>query len=224
MKQVVTHAWDLSEAQALTLQRELAGRVERENRFGEIRYIAGVDVAYDPQSERVIGAAVALDANSLVVLEHQIAEDVTRFPYVPGLFSFRELPPIAQALEKLHLTPDLIVCDGQGIAHPRRFGLACHIGVLFDVATIGCAKTSLLGEAGNVGPKRGDHAPLVDHAETIGAVLRTQDDVNPVFTSIGHRISLHTACEYILRLCPRYRLPETTRHADQIVRMALKCR
>jgi deoxyribonuclease V len=118
----------------------------------------------------------------------------------------------------------LIVCDGQGIAHPRRFGIASHLGVLFDVPTIGCAKTRLTGEAGQPGPQRGSHAPLTDHGEVIGNVLRTQDNVKPIYVSIGHRISLSTACDWILKLSPHYRLPETTRKADQTVRRALKNR
>jgi deoxyribonuclease V len=222
MEQAITHPWSLSESEALDLQRQMATRVERNDRLSDVHTIAGVDVAYDKHSDRLIAAAVVLDAESLTVIEQATAEDVAQFPYIPGLFSFRELPPIAKALRKLQLTPDLIVCDGQGIAHPRRFGLACHLGVLFDVPTIGCSKTRLIGEAEPPEKQRGAIAPLVDQGEIVGSVLRTQNGINPVFVSIGHRVSLSLACEWILRLSPKHRLPETTRQADQAVRAILK--
>jgi len=189
--------------------------------FNNIKYVAGVDVAYDEKIDKQIAAVVVLDPSTLEVLETSIAEDVTHFPYIPGLFSFRELPSIAKALENLKIRPDLIVCDGQCIARPRRFGLASHLGVLFDVPTIGCGKTRLLGHAEEPGIKRGDYSPLIDNGEIIGNSLRTQDNVKPVYVSIGHRISLQTACDWILKLSPKYRLPETTRHADHAVKMAL---
>lgn len=221
MKQTLTHSWSLSELEALELQHELATHVERLDRFGDIRTIAGVDVAYDKHSDRLIAAVVVLDATSLKPIEQATAEDLVQFPYMPGLFSFRELPPISKALQQLQHTPDLIVCDGQGIAHPRRFGLACHIGVLFDIPTIGCGKTRLLGVHSEVEIERGSRAYLVDNGETVGCALRTQDSIKPVYVSIGHRISLPTACEWVLRLCAKNRLPETTRHADQLVRKSL---
>lgn len=189
--------------------------------FNNIKYVAGVDVAYDEKIDKQIAAVVVLDPSTLEVFETSIAEDVTLFPYIPGLFSFRELPSIAKALSNLKTRPDLIVCDGQGIAHPRRFGLASHLGVLFDVPTIGCGKTRLLGHAEEPGIKRGDYSPLIDNGEIIGNSLRTQDNVKPVYVSIGHRISLQTACDWILKLSSKYRLPETTRHADHAVKMAL---
>lgn len=222
MEPTFTHAWDLSEAEALALQQQLASRVIKDDQLGNVQLVAGVDVAYDKNSDRLFAAVVILDAQTLQIVETASAEDVTRFPYTPGLFSFRELPPIANALAKLHQTPDLIVCDGQGIAHPRRFGLACHLGILYDTATIGCAKTRLIGQADTPDTKRGSYAPLLDNNEVIAAVLRTQDNVKPVYVSIGHRISLKTACEWVLKLSPKYRLPETTRQADQAVRKALK--
>jgi len=187
----------------------------------EIKTVAGVDIAYDKHSERLVAAAVVLDAASLAVLDSAVAQDIERFPYIPGLFSFRELPPIAMALQQLKIKPDLIVCDGQGIAHPRRFGLACHLGVLFDVPTVGCGKTRLIGDAETPERQRGASAPLIDHGEIIGSVLRTQDGIKPVFVSIGNRISLSTACEWILKFATKYRLPETTRQADQMVRAVL---
>jgi deoxyribonuclease V len=163
---------------------------------------------------------VILDATTLAVKESVVAKDVARFPYVPGLFSFRELPPLLQAMAGVQHTPDLVICDGQGIAHPRRCGLASHLGVIFDVPSIGCGKTRLVGEHRALAANRGDTAMLTDADETIGAVLRTQAGVNPVYVSIGHRITLATACQWILALAPRYRLPEPIRFADQTVRRA----
>jgi deoxyribonuclease V len=225
MKEVRSHAWALAEPEAMRLQLELAALVERDDRLSDhLTRIAGVDVAYDQASDRLVAAVVVLDAMSLAVVEQATAEDVARFAYVPGLFSFRELPPIAAALGKLQLTPDLIVCDGQGIAHPRRFGLACHLGVLFDVPTIGCAKKLLIGRHDELGSARGDQSSLSDGGEVIGSALRTQDGTNPVYVSIGHRISLATVCSWVLRLASTYRLPETTRRADQLVRRALETR
>ncbi|MFC4157921.1 deoxyribonuclease V [Chitinimonas lacunae] len=222
MEQVVFHDWKLSEAEALELQCQFAGRVERTDRIDYVNTVAGVDVAYDEQSNRLVAAAVVLNATSLTIIEQAIAEDVAQFPYIPGLFSFRELPPIAKALSQLKCKPDLIICDGQGIAHPRRFGLACHVGILFDVPTIGCGKTLLRGAHETVGTIRGDYAPLIDDREIIGRALRTQDGIKPVYVSTGHRVSLPTACTWILALCTKYRLPETTRHADQLVKSLLK--
>jgi deoxyribonuclease V len=158
----------------------------------------------------------------LDVIETATAEDRVLFPYIPGLFSFRELPPLIKACAKLQHSPDLVVCDGQGYAHPRRFGLACHLGVIFDLPTIGCGKTRLLGEHKEPDTKRGAIAPLYDNNEVIGNVLRTQNGINPIYLSVGHRISLATACEWVLKLSPKYRLPETTRQADQVVRKMLK--
>jgi deoxyribonuclease V len=221
MQQAITHRWDLEPSEAEALQIELSKQVITYDCIGEVKTVAGVDVAYDKHSDKLVAAAVVLDAASLAVLDSATAEDVERFPYIPGLFSFRELPPIAMAFQRLTIRPDLIVCDGQGIAHPRRFGLACHLGVLFDVPTIGCGKTRLVGEAEPPERQRGAAAPLVDHGEIIGSVLRTQDDINPVFVSVGHKVSLATACDWILRLSTKYRLPETTRLADQLVRRAL---
>jgi len=222
MQPIITHPWNLSEPEALELQRTLALEVTKEDRFGDVSIIAGVDVAYAKECDKLIAAVVLLDADTLNILETVTAEDTVQFPYIPGLFSFRELPPLVEAFSKLKLQPDLIVCDGQGYAHPRRFGLACHLGVLFDIPTIGCGKTRLMGEADTPALARGAVAPLIDNNEVIGNVLRTQTGVNPIYVSIGHRISLASACEWVLRLSPKYRLPETTRRADQEVRLLSK--
>ncbi|NOZ53559.1 MAG: deoxyribonuclease V [Gammaproteobacteria bacterium] len=218
MKPALLHPWNLSTAEALQLQNKLAAQVIREDQFSTIRYVAGVDVAYQKTGNQLFAAVVVLDAESLDIVETATAEDVAQFPYIPGLFSFRELPPLIKAFAKLQNTPDLVVCDGQGIAHPRRFGLACHLGVLFDVPTIGCGKTRLLGDADNPDSQRGAVVPLMDGHEVIGNVLRTQATIKPIYVSIGHRISLPTACQWVLTLSPKYRLPETTRAADQVVK------
>jgi deoxyribonuclease V len=222
MKPIIEHSWAISEADAIDLQQQLALLVDPTDQFTSIKTVAGVDVAYDKHSNKLVAAAVVLDAITLAVLDSATAEDVERFPYIPGLFSFRELPPIDLALQQLKITPDLIVCDGQGLAHPRRFGLACHLGVLFDVPTIGCGKTRLVGEAQEPGCNRGDFFPLIDRGKTVGQLLRTQTGTKPVYVSVGHKVSLSTACEWVLKLSTKYRLPETTRLADQAVRNALK--
>jgi deoxyribonuclease V len=214
----LSHPWDLSEADARLLQVELGGQVITGDALpAAVQLVVGVDVAYDTESERLFAAAVVLEAESLSIVESATATAEATFPYVPGLFSFRELPSLAAALEKLNCRPDLIVCDGHGIAHPRRFGLACHLGLLYDLPTIGCGKTRLIGDFDKPGPSRGDWSPLVVQGETVGRALRTQTSVNPVFVSTGHRISLATACEWVLRLSPQYRLPETTRLANRLV-------
>ncbi|WP_432455093.1 MULTISPECIES: deoxyribonuclease V [unclassified Agarivorans] len=224
MQPVITHSWDITETEALQLQHSLAAKVIQKDQFGKIHLVAGVDVAYSKESNKLIAAAVILDTTTLEVIETATATDTVNFPYIPGLFSFRELPPLMKAFSKLKHTPDLVICDGQGLAHPRRFGLACHLGVIFDVPTVGCGKTRLLGEHENPDTTRGAIAPLVDNNEIIGNALRTQTGINPIYVSIGHRISLATACEWVLKLSPKYRLPETTRQADQTVRATLKAK
>lgn len=222
MEPIIHHPWDLSEEEALSLQQELAAKVITNDQLEEVTLVAGVDVAYQKDNDRLVAAVVVLDAETLEVVETATAEDIERFPYIPGLFSFRELPPLIKALARLQHTPDLVVCDGQGLAHPRRFGLACHLGVIFDVPTIGCGKTRLLGEHQEPDTTRGAFAPLTDHDEVIGNVLRTQTGINQIYVSVGHRISLATACDWVLKLSPKYRLPETTRQADHLVKIKLK--
>ena len=219
----IDHPWQLTEVEATDLQLKLAKQVIKTNQLDTINTIAGVDVAYDKHSDKLVAAVVVLDANTLEVIETASAKDIEQFPYIPGLFSFRELPPLIKAFEQLKHKVDLIVCDGQGYAHPRRFGLACHLGVLFDTPTIGCGKTKLLGEPQDpLAAKRGNAVDLVDNDEVIGRELRTQDNIKPVFISIGHKIDLDTACEWLLKLSPKYRLPETTRQADQLVKNYLR--
>lgn len=209
------HSWRLSVCEAEGLQERLAGLVERTDRLPRtIRRVAGADVAYENGGDRLFAAVVMQDVQTLAVLETGTHEALACFPYIPGLFSFREMPPLAGALAKLARAPDLVICDGQGLAHPRRFGLACHLGVLFDIPTIGCAKSCLIGQYDPPGERRGDYSLLTHEGETIGAVLRTRDRTKPVFVSIGHRISLATACAWILRLASCYRQPEPIRQAN----------
>ncbi|MBT2290035.1 deoxyribonuclease V [Paenibacillus albidus] len=221
MEPVLNHSWILTETEAIILQQKLSLKVIKEDQFAEIRYIAGVDVAYSEQRDLLIAAVVILEASSLEIVESVVVEASVQFPYIPGLFSFRELPPLVKAFKQIKTSPQLVVCDGQGVAHPRRFGLASHLGVLFDIPAIGCGKTRLLGEYEEPHLTRGSISPLQDQGEIIGNVLRTQNNVKPIFVSTGHRISLDFACEWVLQLSPDYRLPETTRQSDQLVKKAL---
>lgn len=204
-------------------QRRLAALVVAHDQLpAHIRTVAGVDVAYAPDSDQLVAAAVLLDATSLEVLHAATVRLHATFPYIPGLFSFRELPPIRQALAQLPELPDLIICDGQGLAHPRRFGLACHLGIATGLPTIGCAKTRLVGHYHSLGQPRGSTAALLLDEEVLGQAVRMQAGINPVFVSVGHRVSLATACHWVLRCAPTYRLPETTRAADHLVNQELQ--
>ena len=214
--------WPTTEAEAIKLQSELAETVREIPLAGPVSRVAGLDVAYDDASGDLIAAAALHDTYTLKAIETKTVRDSVRFPYISGLFSFREVPPLLAALDALDTQPDLLICDGHGLAHPRRFGLACHLGVLTGLPSIGCAKTHLFGAYDDPGPLRGNWSPVIDDGQTIGAVLRTQTDVKPVFISVGHLITLHEAIEMVLQFSPRYRLPETTRTADQAVRAALK--
>lgn len=182
------------------------------------RYVAGLDVAYS--GDTLAAAVVVLE--DFAEVDRAVVVGRPTFPYVPGLFAFREAPALLTALERLRVTPDLLVCDGQGLAHPRRFGLACHLGVLTGLPSMGVGKTALVGTYAAPGAGRGDTSRLVLDGEVVGTVLRTQNKTKPVFVSVGHRIDLGTATRHALRLSPRYRLPETTRAADHACRQALK--
>ncbi|MFG1907892.1 deoxyribonuclease V [Kribbella sp. NPDC048928] len=208
-----------SAAEAIAVQEELRELVEIADVGEPPQYVAGLDVAYD--GDRLAAAVVVLDVDTLSEVDRAVVHGETTFPYIPGLFAFREVPALLAALEQLRTTPDLLVCDGQGLAHTRRFGLACHLGVLTGLPSIGVAKTTFVGTHGELGPDRGTTADLMDGDQVVGAALRTQDGVKPVYVSIGHKITLTTAVAQVLRLSPRYRLPETTRLADQACRKAL---
>ena len=210
------HPWDVTPAEARAIQQQLRGRVSNRDRLKKLRRVAGVDVGFEDGGRRTRAAVAALAFPSLEPEAEAVAVLPTCFPYVPGLLSFREIPAIVAALSRLKDIPQLILCDGQGYAHPRRFGLACHLGVLTDIPTIGVAKSRLIGTHGPVPRSRGRWVPLMDGKETIGAVLRTRTDVKPVFVSVGHRVSLETAVVLVMKCVTRYRLPETTRAADRL--------
>jgi deoxyribonuclease V len=210
------HRWDLTPKEAVALQKELAARVVRADEVGKVRRVAGVDVGFE-DSGRVTRAAVAvLDYPGFAVAERVVVREPTRFPYIPGLLSFREAPAVLAAFGRLRTPPDLVLYDGQGVAHPRRFGIASHVGVLLDVPTIGVAKTRLVGEHRRLPGRKGAWVPLVDKGETIGAVLRTRTGVTPLYVSIGHRVTLAAAVRWVMACTTRYRLPETTRWAHHL--------
>ncbi|MFI1971203.1 endonuclease V [Streptomyces cinnamoneus] len=217
--------WPTTEAEAAAVQDRLRTRVVRDEAGpapDAALVVAGVDVAYDDERDVVAAAAVALDAATLTVVAEATAVGRISFPYVPGLLAFREIPAALAALQGLAVAPDLVVCDGYGLAHPRRFGLASHLGVLTGLPTIGVAKNPFTFRHEAPGPRRGEWAPLLDGTEEVGRALRTQEGVKPVFVSVGHRVSLDHACAHVLRLAPRFRQPETTRAADALCRRALR--
>ncbi|MFJ6014773.1 endonuclease V [Streptomyces sp. NPDC092952] len=184
--------------------------------------VTGVDVAYDDERDLVVAAAVVLDAATAEVVAEATATGRVTFPYVPGLLAFREIPTVLAALEALPVDPGLVICDGYGRAHPRSFGLASHLGVLTGLPVIGVAKNPFTFTYEQPGPRRGDRSPLLDGEEEVGAALRTQDGVKPVFVSVGHRTGLDNACAHTLLLARGFRQPETTRRADALCRRVLK--
>ncbi len=208
--------WPTDVTQARAVQESLRGKVIVDDKLGAVKAVAGVDVGFERAGAVTRAAVVVLDFPSLEPREQAVARQPTRFPYVPGFLSFREAPAVLAALEQLRQAPDLLLCDGQGIAHPRRFGIACHLGVLTNIPSIGVAKSRLIGTHGAVPKEKGAWVPLLDAGEIIGAVLRTRSGVKPLYVSVGHRVSLATAIDYVLRCTTRYRLPETTRLADRL--------
>jgi deoxyribonuclease V len=198
------------------VQRELRAHLIPSDRLGPVRRVAGVDVGFEAGGTITRAAVAVLRYPALELLETAIARRPTTFPYVPGLLSFRELPAVLEALERLNEPPDLLLCDGQGIAHPRRLGIACHLGLLVDIPSIGVAKTRLYGTHEEPPDQRGAWTPLRADGEIIGAVLRTRAGVKPLYVSPGHRIGLETAVAYVMGCCARFRLPETTRHAHRL--------
>ena len=207
------HSWQVSTAQALEIQQRLAARVSKRNEVTTPRFIAGVDISVGKGEGMATGAVVVLQYPELSVVETKVAQGRLDFPYIPGLLSFRESPLTLVACQKLSITPDLILVDGQGIAHPRRLGLASHLGLLLNTPTIGCAKSLLCGshEAPSIEP--GSYTEVADRGEIIGAALRTKHRVKPVYVSIGHKIDLNTAIQWVMNCCHGYRLPEPTRLA-----------
>ncbi|MGB3716582.1 MAG: deoxyribonuclease V [Candidatus Promineifilaceae bacterium] len=210
------HPWDVSPKEAAAIQERLSKAVVLEDDLGLVRTVAGLDIGFLEKNTITRAAVVVLSFPELDLVDQAIVHRPTTFPYVPGLLSFREAPAALDALERLSVRPDLLLCDGQGRAHPRRFGLACHIGLLSDIPSIGVAKTRLVGEHEPVAEIRGSRQPLTVEGEEIGTVLRTRTAVKPVYVSIGHRVSLETAVDYVLRCAPKYRLPVTTRQAHSL--------
>lgn len=208
--------WDGSVDGARRLQAELAGQLRLVDEFAPPRLIAGVDVGFEDEGRLTRAAAVLLDAHSLQLLAELVVRVPTTMAYVPGLLSFRELPAVLSALRQLPQTPDLVFVDGQGIAHPRRLGIAAHLGIASGLPTIGVAKSLLCGRHAELGDARGARVALIDGAEIIGCVLRSKPGVRPLIVSPGHRVSLASAPELVMQCVTRYRLPEPTRLADRL--------
>ena len=211
------HSWDLNTTEARALQRELAAEVKSNCPLKTYGTIGGADVSYNKYSPRLFAVVVVIRADTLEVLEQAGVVAEARFPYVPGLLSFREAPAVIEAFGRLSVRPEVLICDGQGIAHPRRLGLASHLGLWLKVPTIGCAKSHFFGDYQEPGPNRGDWSPMTDGNETIGAVLRTRANVKPLFVSPGHLCDLEGAISTVLAASPKYRQPTTTRLAHHYV-------
>ena len=216
MTRRIRHSWNLSPRAAIALQHRLRSRVARLGRLRRVRTVAGADVGFERHGGIARAAVAVLSFPQLELVDYAVARRPARFPYVPGLLSFREMPALLAALDRLRVKPDLMLCDGHGLAHPRRFGIACHLGVTCGVPTIGVAKSRLIGKHGEPSERRGAWVPLRDKGETIGAVLRSRTGTRPIYVSIGHRLSLPMALRYVMACTTRFRLPETTRWAHRL--------
>lgn len=215
----IEHSWDVSVEKALAIQRRLRPLVAQETSdvtLDSVHTVAGVDASYPAHQQSGRAAIVVFSFPDLKVIDQAVATRESVFPYVPGLLSFREGPVVLDAVAKLTTRPDVLIFDGQGYAHPRRFGLACHLGLYLDIPSVGCAKSRLIGKYIEPGPNKGDRSPLTDRGETIGMVLRTRPKTNPLFISRGWKIDLPTSVELVLRCVRGYRLPDTTRAADSL--------
>lgn len=216
------HPWQVSTQEAIRIQQQLTKMIEVKKPSHPLNKIAGLDAAFTGDKKNCIAAAVLWDIAEKKLLEYHIAVRPIHFPYIPGFLSFREGEALLAALSMLTNIPDALMCDGQGLAHPRRLGIACHLGILTQMTAIGCAKSRLIGHYQEPGKNRGDHSPLFDKQERIGTVLRTKTNTKPVFVSVGHKVDLETAEEIVLQCFNGYRLPEPTRLADKLVSQA-KC-
>ena len=212
------HRWNVSPSQAIRIQRQLASRINRSKVRGPVHYVAGLDVSLSRDGQWCVAAVVLWDVQHRTVVEQHVARRRLVFSYVPGLLSFREAPVLLAVIRKLKTRPDILMCDGQGYAHPRRFGIACHIGLLTGLPAMGCAKSLLIGHHDVLNPARGSKVPLTDREERVGTVLRTRDRVKPVYVSLGHRMDLSAAERITLACSIGYRLPEPTRLADHLSR------
>ena len=210
------HSWRVTAQEAIAIQDSLRDQVVREDRFGAIKTVAGIDVGFEDGGGVTRAAVVVLRYPELELAETAVIRRPTTFPYIPGLLSFREGPAVLEAIDRLRALPDLLICDGQGFAHPRRLGLACHLGLWTGLPSIGAAKSRLIGQHESIGEKRGDWQPLWDAGELIGAALRTRPGAKPLYISTGHRIGLETAIGMVLACTRAYRLPEPTRQAHRL--------
>jgi len=212
------HPWEVSPREAMEIQLRLRERlcftpldVER------VRWVAGADVSFDKGSNTIFAAVVVLELPHLAIVEEAAVTTETRFPYIPGLLSFREAPAVLRAFERLTQWPDALLLDGQGLAHPRRMGLACHLGLWLDLPAVGCAKSVLVGTYEEPAPQAGSFSPLLDRGEVVGVALRTKDHTNPMFVSPGHKVDLESAIRLVLRCVAGHRQPEPTRRAHLLV-------
>jgi len=217
---MIRHKWDISPAKAMELQRGLAGKVSDKPLNSEPREIAGVDCAFVRGGAEVLAGVVVLEAGSMKLIRSELATRPCKMPYIPGMLSFREAPAVIAAVSKLGCRPDLLMCDGQGVAHPRGVGLASHVGLWLDMPTIGVAKSRLCGSHTKPGLARGCRRRLCLDGRVVGTVLRTRTSVKPLYVSIGHKVSLDDAVRWTLRCGRGYRLPEPTRLAHQLVTRA----
>jgi deoxyribonuclease V len=218
MKPKLRSRWDLAPREAMRLQERLRKRVVLEDRFDAVRTVAGADLAFDPATDTAFAGVIVYRFPEMQEIERRMARRKLHFPYVPGLLSFRESPILMAAFARLRTKPDLILIDGHGLAHPRLFGIACHIGVLFDKPAVGCGKSLLVGEFKEPGARAGSTSPLIFRDERVGTVLRTRDGVKPIFVTQGHRVSLATAVRLVLACVDGFRIPKPTREADHYVR------
>jgi len=217
MKTKLRTRWNVTPHEAVRLQETWRERVETQDRYGPLQYVAGADLAFDPETNLAFAGVIVYRFPELEEVERRMARRKLRFPYVPGLLSFREGPVLLAAFARLRVSPDIILVDGHGRAHPRRFGIACHLGLLLDRPTIGCAKSILVGEATEPGLMAGSTASLVDRGERVGVVLRTRDNVKPIYVTTGHRVSLESAVRIVVQCVDGFRIPKPTREADHWV-------
>ena len=222
MQPVFKHQWKVNIPTAKEIQAQIKKQVRRSGKVAKLKNIGAVDVSYSRETDTMYAAIAVFAYPSLDLIEEQTSALPASFPYVPGFLTFREGPALLKAFAKLRTTPELIVYDGQGVAHPRGVGLAAHMGVVFDTPSIGCAKSRLIGNYDEPGEKRGSWSPLTFKGKVIGRVLRTRDRVKPLFVSVGHRISLDRAAKTILFLCQKYRLPKIIRHVHNLSNKARK--
>ena len=207
------HGWQLTTREFIDIQKRLSENILQKDEVETARFIAGVDISAGRRGGQAKAAVVVLNYPDLKLVEIGLAEGALDVPYIPGLLSFRELPLVLQACRKVAIKPDLIMVDGQGIAHPRRLGIASHLGLMLDIPAIGCAKSRLCGDCGMPGNEEGDYTYIKDKGETIGAVLRTKRTVKPMYISTGHKICLENAIKWVMDCCRGYRLPQPTRLA-----------